>query len=99
MVLLDGTARAEEPCRQDWARHSRPTQISPYMKGSPMNQKRLLVITLTLVVFAVANSALAQDSTPAKKDTAKTSAPNDPSQASPDDFVKLLREDIRPKRN
>jgi hypothetical protein len=68
------------------------------MKGSPMNEKRLLVITLTLVVFAAANSVLAQNSTPAKKDTVKTLAPNDVSQAGPDDFVDLLRKDIKSQK-
>ena len=63
-----------------------------------MNQKKLLVITLTFVVFAAANSALAQNSTPAKKDTVKPSASSDPSQANPDDFVDLLRKDIRSQK-
>ena len=47
-----------------------------------MNQKKLLVITLMLVVFAVGKFRLAQNSTSAKKDAVKTSAPNDASQAS-----------------
>jgi len=63
-----------------------------------MEQKRVLVITLMLVVFASGNSVLAQNSTSAKKDAAKTAASNDPSQASPDDFVDLLRKDIRSQK-
>jgi hypothetical protein len=62
-----------------------------------MNQKRFLVITLTLVAFVSASSVLAQNSTSAKKDAVKTSAPND-SQASPDSFVDLLRKDIRSQK-
>jgi hypothetical protein len=68
------------------------------MKGSPMNQKKLLGITLALVVFATANSTLAQNSTLAKKDTVTTSAPTDVPQASPADFVDLLRKDIRSQK-
>jgi hypothetical protein len=67
------------------------------MRGIPVNQKKLLVITLTFVVFA-ANLALAQNSTPARKDTIKPSASSDPSQANPDDFVDLLRKDIRSQK-
>ena len=63
-----------------------------------MEQKKFLVITLTLVAFAAASSSLAQNSIPAKKDAVKTSASNDPSQTSPDDFVDLLRKDIRSQK-
>jgi len=63
-----------------------------------MHYKKLLVITLTLVVFASASSALAQNSMSAKKDAVTASASNDPSQASPDDFVNLLRKDIRSQK-
>jgi Spy/CpxP family protein refolding chaperone len=63
-----------------------------------MNLKKLLAITLTFVVFAAANSALAQNSTPAKNDTVKTLAPNDAAQAGSGDFVDLLRKDIRSKK-
>jgi hypothetical protein len=68
------------------------------MKGSPMNQKKFLVITLTVVMFASASSVLAQNSTSPKKDAAKTSAPNDVPQSSSDDFVDLLRKDIRSQK-
>jgi hypothetical protein len=63
-----------------------------------MNRKKFLIITLTLVVFASASSVLAQNSTSAKKDAVKTSASNDSPQASPDDFVNLLRKDIRSQK-
>ena len=62
-----------------------------------MNQKKFLVITLTLVAFVSASSVLAQNSTSAKKDAVKTSAPND-SQANPDSFVDLLRKDIKSQK-
>jgi hypothetical protein len=62
-----------------------------------MNQKKLFAVTLSLVVFASASSVFAQNSTSAKKDAVKTTAPND-SQASPDDFVDLLRKDIRSQK-
>jgi hypothetical protein len=41
---------------------------------------------------------LAQNSTSAKKDAVPTSVANDPSQASPDDFVNLLRKNIRSQK-
>jgi hypothetical protein len=63
-----------------------------------MNQKKFLAITLPLVVFASASSVLAQNSTPAKKDAVKTVAANDQSQANPDDFVDLLRKDVRSQK-
>ena len=63
-----------------------------------MNRKKFLVITLTLVALVSASSVLAQNSTSAKRDAAKTSAPNDASQASADDFVDLLRKDVRSQK-
>jgi len=62
-----------------------------------MNQKNFFSITLSLVVLAAAGSVLAQNSTSLKKDAVKTSASNDP-QGSPDDFVDLLRKDIRSQK-
>ena len=62
-----------------------------------MNQRKVLAMILTLVGFAPAGSVLAQNSTSVKKDAVKTSTPND-SQASPDDFVDLLRRDIRSQK-
>jgi hypothetical protein len=66
-------------------------------ESNPMNQKKFLAIALTLVGFVSASSLLAQNSTSAKKDAVRTSAPND-SQASPDGFVDLLRKDIRSQK-
>jgi hypothetical protein len=63
-----------------------------------MNQKKFLAITLTLVVSASASSVLAQNSTSAKTDAVKTSAPNDTSQGSPDDLVDILRKDVRSQK-
>ena len=63
-----------------------------------MNQKKFLVIALTLVGFVSASPLLAQNSTSAKKDAAKASASNDASQASADDFVDLLRKDVRSQK-
>jgi hypothetical protein len=63
-----------------------------------MSLKKLLVITLTFALFAAANSAWAQNSTLANKDTVKATAPNDAAQANPDDFVDLLRKDIRSQK-
>ena len=63
-----------------------------------MKQQKFLAITLTLVVFASASSVLAQNSTTAKKDAIETTAAIDASQASPHDFVELLRKDIRSQK-
>ena len=62
-----------------------------------MNQKKFIAIILTLLVFASASSVLAQNSTSAKSSAVKSSATND-SQASADDFVDLLRKDIRSQK-
>jgi Spy/CpxP family protein refolding chaperone len=63
-----------------------------------VNQKKCLVITLMLVAFAATNSALAQNSVSAKKDAAKGSTANDDSKPNPDDFIELLRKDIRSQK-
>jgi hypothetical protein len=63
-----------------------------------MNQKNCFAITLTLVMFASASFVLAQNSTSGKKDAVKTPAATDPSQARSDDFVELLRKDIRSQK-
>jgi hypothetical protein len=63
-----------------------------------MNRKRFLVTTLTLIVLVSASFLLAQNSTSAKKDAVKTPATIDASQASPDDFVDLLRKDVRSQK-
>src|SRR5580700_1949462 len=72
-------------------------RFSPHERKS-MNQKKFLVIALTLVGFVSASPLLAQNSTSAKKDAAKASASNDASQASADDFVDLLRKDVRSQK-
>jgi len=63
-----------------------------------VNQKNLLVITLMLVALAGTNSALAQNSVSAKKDEAKGSIANDASQPNPDNFIELLRKDVRSQK-
>jgi hypothetical protein len=62
-----------------------------------VSQKQLFVITLMLVAFIAPISALAQNSSPAKKDPAK-SATADASQPKPDDFIELLRKDVRSQK-
>jgi Spy/CpxP family protein refolding chaperone len=62
-----------------------------------MDQRKFLVIILTIVGLAPATFVSAQNLTSAKKDTVKTSAANG-SQASPDDFVDLLRKDKRSQK-
>jgi hypothetical protein len=68
------------------------------MKGSLVNQKKIFAITLTLVVFASVSSVLAQNSASAKNNAVKTSTSNDAPQASPDNFVDLLRKDVRSQK-
>ena len=63
-----------------------------------MNQKRSLVIALMLVAFAATNSASAQTSSPAKKDAAEGSTANDVAQPRSDDFIQLLRKDVRSQK-
>jgi len=98
---VDGAARLE-PCLLkslvvETARGIRAQLSFALHERKSMNLKKFLVITLTLVAFASASSVLAQNSTSAKKDAVRTSAPND-SQASPDGFVDLLRKDIRSQK-
>src|SRR5271156_2820755 len=47
------------------------------------------------VAFAATSSALAQNSSPVKKDAAKSSTADDTSHARADDFIELLRKDVR----
>ena len=63
-----------------------------------MNQKNFLVITLMLIAFAGTGSALAQNSSSANKDAAKSSTADDASQPNPDDFIELLRKDVRSQK-
>jgi hypothetical protein len=62
-----------------------------------MNQKKFLATILTIVGFASAGFVSAQNSPSARKDAVKTSTPNG-SQATSDDFVDLLRKDIRSQK-
>ena len=63
-----------------------------------MNQKKFLVVALMVIALAATNSALAQSSASAKKDAAKGSIASDASQPSPDDFIELLRKDVRSQK-
>lgn len=67
-----------------------------------MNQKKFLVITLLftlmLVAFASTRSALAQNSSSAQKSTARSSTAGDASQPNPNDFIELLRKDVRSQK-
>ena len=63
-----------------------------------MNQNKFLVVALMVIALTATNSALAQNSVPAKKDTAKGSIADDASQRKPDDFIELLRKDVRSQK-
>jgi hypothetical protein len=63
-----------------------------------MNWKKFLAISLAFIAFAPASSAFAQNSASPKNDAAKAPASNDPAQASSDDFVNLLRRDVRSQK-
>ena len=63
-----------------------------------MNQKKFPVVALMVIVLAATNSALAQNSSSTKTDPAKSSMANDASQPSPDDFIALLRKDVRSQK-
>jgi hypothetical protein len=63
-----------------------------------VNQKKFLANALMVIALAATNSALAQDSVSAKKDAAKGSIAKDASQPSPDDFIELLRKDVRSQK-
>jgi hypothetical protein len=75
---------------------SAPHPVSPDERN-PMDQKKFLVIILTFVMLASASSISAQNSPSPRKDAIKTSASSD-SQAGPDEFVELLRKDIRSQK-
>jgi len=63
-----------------------------------VNQKKFFVIALIFGAFAATSSALAQDSSSAKKDTTKGSTAGDGSKSKPDDFIELLRKDVRSQK-
>ena len=77
--------------------HLRPNS-SFSVRKEPVNQKKCLAITLVLIAFAATSSALAQNSSSAKKDAAKSSTADDASQPKPDDFIELLRKDVRSQK-
>jgi len=62
-----------------------------------VNQKKFLVISLMLIAFTV-TSSLAQNSLSAKNDASKTSTTDDASQPNPNDFIELLRKDVRSQK-
>jgi hypothetical protein len=68
------------------------------VRKEPVNQKNSLVITLMLFAFAATSSALAQNSSSAKKDADKSSTADGASQAKRDDFMELLRKDVRSQK-
>ena len=51
-----------------------------------------------LIAFAATNSVLAQHSSSPNKDAAKSSIANDASQPNTDDFIDLLRKDVRSQK-
>ena len=63
-----------------------------------MSQKKVFAITLMLTVFVATNSALAQHSPSANKDAPKDSTGSDASQPNADDFIELLRKDVRSQK-
>jgi Spy/CpxP family protein refolding chaperone len=77
----------------------RSTRAQPTLalqEGNPVNQKKVLLITLMLIAFAATKSVFAQNSI--KKDAAKSSTANDVSQPNPDNFIELLRKDVRSEK-
>jgi Spy/CpxP family protein refolding chaperone len=63
-----------------------------------VNQKNFLVITLIVIALAATSSALAQNSSSAKKDLVKSSTANDGFQPNSGDFIELLRKDVRSQK-
>lgn len=63
-----------------------------------MDKKNFVVITVLVVAFAATNSALAQNTSLPKKDAAKSSTATEASQPNPDDFIELLRKDVRSQK-
>ena len=63
-----------------------------------MKRKNFLVMTLMVIVLAATNVALAQNPSLPKSQAAKSSITNDDSQQNPDDFIDLLRKDVRSQK-
>jgi hypothetical protein len=51
-----------------------------------------------LIAFVTTNSASAQNSSSTKKDSVNRPTANDASQSNPDDFIELLRKDVRSQK-
>jgi hypothetical protein len=68
------------------------------VRKEPVNQKNFLVITLMAIAFATTSSALGQKSPSVQKGTPTTSIADDASQPHPDDFIELLRKDVRSQK-
>src|SRR5277367_3891235 len=68
------------------------------VRMEPVNQKNFVVVTLMFVALAATGSALAQNSSSMKKDAAKGADANDASQPNPNDFIELLRKDVRSQK-
>ena len=66
------------------------------VRKAPVNQKRFLVIGLMLIALSATTSS-AQNSPSAKNDASKTST-TDASQPNPNDFIELLRKDVRSQK-
>lgn len=82
-----------DTCGQHW----RPTLISLYRKES-VDQKNSLVVALMVIALAATNSALAQNLSSAKQDAANSSTAGDAPQPKLDDFIELLRKDVRSEK-
>ena len=63
-----------------------------------MNQKNFLVFTLMVIAFAATSVAFAQTSSSAKNNAATSSTAADASQPKSDDFIELLRKDVRSQK-
>jgi Spy/CpxP family protein refolding chaperone len=63
-----------------------------------VDKKTFLMIALMLIAFVTTNSALAQNSSPPKNNAAKSSIANDAPQPHSDDFIELLRKDVRSQK-
>jgi len=75
-----------------------PNPSFALQEGNPVNHNKVVVTTLMLIAFAATNSVLAQNASSAKKDATKSSVANDASQPNSDDFIELLRKDVRSQK-
>ena len=63
-----------------------------------MDKKNFLAITVLMAAFAATNSAVAQNSSSTKNDAAKSPTASETSQPNSDDFIDLLRKDVRSQK-